>query len=54
MPQLNPTPWLAMLVFSWMVYMSILPIKVMAHSFVHKPTPKTAKEFKTQPWTWPW
>nr|AAX77268.1 ATPase 8 [Cottus cf. cognatus UAIC 11746.01] len=54
MPQLNPTPWFAILVFSWLVFLVIIPPKVMAHTFPNEPTLQSAEKPKTEPWTWPW
>nr|YP_010037330.1 ATP synthase F0 subunit 8 [Sebastes oculatus]QQW48127.1 ATP synthase F0 subunit 8 [Sebastes oculatus] len=54
MPQLNPTPWFAILIFSWMVFLAIIPAKVTAHTFPNTPTLQSAEKAKTDPWTWPW
>nr|NP_203718.1 ATP synthase F0 subunit 8 [Pantodon buchholzi]BAB64394.1 ATPase subunits 8 [Pantodon buchholzi] len=52
MPQLNPTPWFLMLLFSWLVFLMI-PQKIMKHHFSTDPSTSNAKE-QTSPWTWPW
>nr|YP_003345155.1 ATP synthase F0 subunit 8 [Anarchias sp. Ansp]BAI53176.1 ATPase subunit 8 [Anarchias sp. Ansp] len=54
MPQLNPSPWFMILVFSWMVFLLIAPAKVMAHTFTNEPGQLTTKSTKTNPWNWPW
>nr|YP_002317211.1 ATP synthase F0 subunit 8 [Aulichthys japonicus]BAG83083.1 ATPase subunit 8 [Aulichthys japonicus]BBU25674.1 ATPase subunit 8 [Aulichthys japonicus] len=54
MPQLDPSPWFAMLVFSWLVFLIIIPPKVLAHVFSNEPALKDAKKTSTNPWTWPW
>nr|WNH22730.1 ATP synthase F0 subunit 8 [Uropterygius macularius] len=54
MPQLNPSPWFMILVFSWMVFLAIAPTKVMAHTFINEPAQPAAKSIKTSPWNWPW
>nr|AKO90242.1 ATP synthase F0 subunit 8 [Scuticaria tigrina] len=54
MPQLNPSPWFMILVFSWMVFLLIAPTKVMAHTFANEPTQLPTKSIKTSPWNWPW
>nr|YP_010335529.1 ATP synthase F0 subunit 8 [Leiognathus brevirostris]UNI91568.1 ATP subunit 8 [Leiognathus brevirostris]BAQ20829.1 ATPase subunit 8 [Nuchequula nuchalis] len=57
MPQLNPSPWLSILVFSWLVFLTILPLKVTAHIYPNEPAPQTAQTtdtLKTESWTWPW
>nr|YP_010960617.1 ATP synthase F0 subunit 8 [Uroconger lepturus]WNH38059.1 ATP synthase F0 subunit 8 [Uroconger lepturus] len=54
MPQLNPTPWLAILIFSWLVFLTIIPTKIMAHKFNNEPNPQTTKTPQLEPWSWPW
>nr|QAT19487.1 ATPase subunit 8 [Hoplias malabaricus] len=54
MPQLNPAPWFAILVFSWLVLLTIIPSKVLKHTFNNEPTSVSAEKPKTEPWNWPW
>nr|YP_004347734.1 ATP synthase F0 subunit 8 [Tetraodon biocellatus]BAK09838.1 ATPase subunit 8 [Tetraodon biocellatus] len=54
MPQLNPSPWFAIMVFSWFVFLTFLPPKVMAHTFPNEPTAQNTQTLKTKSWTWPW
>nr|YP_008593747.1 ATP synthase F0 subunit 8 [Pomatomus saltatrix]BAN83091.1 ATPase subunit 8 [Pomatomus saltatrix] len=54
MPQLDPAPWLSILLFSWLVFLTVLPPKVMAHNFPNEPTPKSADKPKGEAWNWPW
>nr|WNH22652.1 ATP synthase F0 subunit 8 [Starksia starcki] len=54
MPQLNPAPWFAILVFSWLVFTTIIPPKVLAHTFPNEPTMIAAEEIQKNPWTWQW
>nr|WNH37643.1 ATP synthase F0 subunit 8 [Lophotus capellei]BBG74543.1 ATPase subunits 8 [Lophotus capellei] len=54
MPQLNPAPWFLILVFTWIVFLTILPPKIIAHTTPNEPTIKNAEETKTTPWNWPW
>nr|BAH10490.1 ATPase subunit 8 [Rudarius ercodes] len=54
MPQLNPAPWLSILVFSWLVLLVIIPPKVMAHTFSKEPVSTSSEELKKDSWTWPW
>nr|YP_009755374.1 ATP synthase F0 subunit 8 [Girella melanichthys]QIP53851.1 ATP synthase F0 subunit 8 [Girella melanichthys] len=54
MPQLNPSPWFAILIFSWMIFLIIVPPKILAHSFPKEPTPLNAQKAKTASWNWPW
>nr|WNH22184.1 ATP synthase F0 subunit 8 [Varicus bucca] len=54
MPQLNPAPWFAILAFAWLVFLTIVIPKVMAHTFPNHPSPQSLQTPKTEPWTWPW
>nr|YP_001054819.1 ATP synthase F0 subunit 8 [Olisthops cyanomelas]BAF46848.1 ATPase subunit 8 [Olisthops cyanomelas] len=54
MPQLNPAPWLIIMVFTWLVFLAILPPKVLAHDFPNEPTTQSTKKSEPSPWSWPW
>nr|QJQ72480.1 ATP synthase F0 subunit 8 [Gerres erythrourus] len=54
MPQLNPAPWLMILVFSWTTFLAIVPPKVMAHQFPNEPTPRSTEKLTKDSWNWPW
>nr|WHU29523.1 ATP synthase F0 subunit 8 [Elassoma zonatum] len=54
MPQLNPAPWLMILIFSWFVFLTLIPPKVLAHTYPNEPFPRDTKTFETKPWNWPW
>nr|YP_010956410.1 ATP synthase F0 subunit 8 [Hyporhamphus meeki]WMY89503.1 ATP synthase F0 subunit 8 [Hyporhamphus meeki]WNH22002.1 ATP synthase F0 subunit 8 [Hyporhamphus unifasciatus]WNH22093.1 ATP synthase F0 subunit 8 [Hyporhamphus meeki] len=54
MPQLNPAPWFAILVFTWLVFLAFIPPKVLAHTFPNEPASQSTKTPKTEPWNWPW
>nr|WNH21521.1 ATP synthase F0 subunit 8 [Labrisomus nuchipinnis] len=54
MPQLNPAPWLAILVFSWLVFLTIIPPKILAHVYPNEPSSPTSKDTATDTWAWPW
>nr|YP_004327632.1 ATP synthase F0 subunit 8 [Niwaella delicata]BAJ11467.1 ATPase subunit-8 [Niwaella delicata] len=54
MPQLNPAPWFAILMFSWLVFLTIIPTKVLNHVYPNGPTPLNMDKHKAQPWYWPW
>nr|BAS04651.1 ATPase subunit 8 [Cobitis takatsuensis] len=54
MPQLNPAPWFAILLFAWLIFLIIIPTKVLNHVMPNEPTPFSTDEHKTQPWNWPW
>nr|YP_008080448.1 ATP synthase F0 subunit 8 [Chikila fulleri]ADR03260.1 ATP synthase F0 subunit 8 [Chikila fulleri] len=53
MPQLNPNPWLMIMIFTWLALLLILMPKTMQH----KPTNDIIIHTYLQnltPWTWPW
>nr|AFY11273.1 ATPase subunit 8 [Centromochlus existimatus] len=54
MPQLNPAPWFAILVFSWLVFLTVVPQKVLNHSFTNEITTMSTKPHKSNIWNWPW
>nr|BBF17068.1 ATPase subunit 8 [Ilisha sirishai] len=54
MPQLNPAPWFLILVFSWLIFLTVLPPKVLAHNFNNEPTTTNTEKSKPEPWNWPW
>nr|YP_001491270.1 ATP synthase F0 subunit 8 [Lethrinus obsoletus]BAF51781.1 ATPase subunit 8 [Lethrinus obsoletus]BAQ20894.1 ATPase subunit 8 [Lethrinus obsoletus] len=54
MPQLNPSPWFLILVFTWLVFLYFLPPKVLGHKYPNDPNPTTAEKPKTASWAWPW
>nr|YP_008593526.1 ATP synthase F0 subunit 8 [Nesiarchus nasutus]BAN83481.1 ATPase subunit 8 [Nesiarchus nasutus] len=54
MPQLNPTPWFAILVFSWLVFLIVIPPKVTAQTFPNEPVSQSTEKSKGTPWNWPW
>nr|YP_009131656.1 ATP synthase F0 subunit 8 [Brycon henni]AJY78538.1 ATPase subunit 8 [Brycon henni] len=53
MPQLNPTPWFPILVFSWLIFLTIIPSKILKHTFSKEPKFDTQKS-KSDSWIWPW
>nr|AOS51582.1 ATP synthase F0 subunit 8 [Alticus sp. GC-2016] len=54
MPQLNPAPWFMILVLAWLVFLIIIPPKVLAHTFPNEPSPSAAEKSETKSWSWPW
>nr|YP_002317385.1 ATP synthase F0 subunit 8 [Spinachia spinachia]QHN51612.1 ATP synthase F0 subunit 8 [Spinachia spinachia]BAG83096.1 ATPase subunit 8 [Spinachia spinachia] len=54
MPQLDPSPWFILLAFSWLVFLAVIPYKVMAHTFSNEPTMQDIQKCPTNPWIWPW
>nr|YP_003457126.1 ATP synthase F0 subunit 8 [Sladenia gardineri]BAI76972.1 ATPase subunit 8 [Sladenia gardineri] len=53
MPQLNPTPWFPILALSWLIFLTILPSKVMAHAFPNEPAIQSTEKPEMAPWAWP-
>nr|QHI42430.1 ATP synthase F0 subunit 8 [Strix aluco] len=53
MPQLNPNPWLSMMVTAWLVLSLIIQPKLLSFTSTNPPSHKTAPT-NTTPWTWPW
>nr|QJT43029.1 ATP synthase F0 subunit 8 [Lactarius lactarius] len=54
MPQLNPAPWFLILVFTWLIFLTVMPPKVTAHIFPNEPAAQSATKLETKPWSWPW
>nr|YP_003457256.1 ATP synthase F0 subunit 8 [Chaunax pictus]BAC23324.1 ATPase subunit 8 [Chaunax penicillatus]BAI77044.1 ATPase subunit 8 [Chaunax pictus] len=54
MPQLNPTPWLYILLLTWLIFLVVLPPKIMAHVFPNMPHLHHIFNFQTNNWYWPW
>ncbi|YP_006665913.1 ATP synthase F0 subunit 8 (mitochondrion) [Oryzias melastigma] len=54
MPQLNPAPWFAILIFSWLVFLIFIPQKVLAYKFLNEPAPQNVKKSSSTNWLWPW
>nr|YP_003457282.1 ATP synthase F0 subunit 8 [Gigantactis vanhoeffeni]BAI77291.1 ATPase subunit 8 [Gigantactis vanhoeffeni] len=54
MPQLNPSPWLNILIFSWVVFLALLLPKILTHNFPYEPNPESAGALEPLPWIWPW
>nr|AAP41243.1 ATPase subunit 8 [Strongylura marina]AAP41245.1 ATPase subunit 8 [Strongylura marina]AAP41247.1 ATPase subunit 8 [Strongylura marina]AAP41249.1 ATPase subunit 8 [Strongylura marina]AAP41251.1 ATPase subunit 8 [Strongylura marina] len=54
MPQLNPTPWFAILLLTWSVFLIIIPPKIMGHTFTNDFCVQGTENMKTNTWIWPW
>nr|AFM53625.1 ATPase 8 [Tachysurus ussuriensis] len=54
MPQLNPARWFAILVFSWLIFLTVIPHKVLTHIFTNEVTALSAETLKSDTWNWPW
>nr|YP_009175937.1 ATP synthase F0 subunit 8 [Hippocampus abdominalis]ALI16054.1 ATP synthase F0 subunit 8 [Hippocampus abdominalis] len=54
MPQLNPSPWLMILLFTWLIFITVIPPKVMAHKYPNEPNVLSTKTLETTSWNWQW
>nr|YP_009306882.1 ATPase subunit 8 [Psalidodon paranae]YP_009704446.1 ATPase subunit 8 [Oligosarcus argenteus]YP_010026568.1 ATP synthase F0 subunit 8 [Psalidodon rivularis]YP_010026581.1 ATP synthase F0 subunit 8 [Psalidodon fasciatus]UMM62312.1 ATP synthase subunit 8 [Psalidodon scabripinnis]AOR39688.1 ATPase subunit 8 [Psalidodon paranae]AQM74412.1 ATP synthase f0 subunit 8 [Psalidodon fasciatus]AQM74416.1 ATP synthase f0 subunit 8 [Psalidodon fasciatus]AQM74418.1 ATP synthase f0 subunit 8 [Psalidodon len=54
MPQLMLTPWFFILVASWMIFLVVIPPKVMKHYFNNEPEMASAHKPKINAWDWMW
>nr|YP_009123825.1 ATP synthase F0 subunit 8 [Poecilia sphenops]BAQ35488.1 ATPase subunit 8 [Poecilia sphenops] len=54
MPQLIPTPWLALLIFSWTIFSAIVLPKMLKHSFPDNPTPRSKQDLHKNECDWSW
>nr|YP_007375127.1 ATP synthase F0 subunit 8 [Boulengerula taitana]AAX58639.1 ATP synthase F0 subunit 8 [Boulengerula taitana]ACS37018.1 ATP synthase F0 subunit 8 [Boulengerula taitana] len=54
MPQLNPAPWLMIMLASWLILLTILLPKMMMHKPMNDMTINNLNKTHSSPWTWPW
>nr|YP_009431892.1 ATP synthase F0 subunit 8 [Johnius carouna]ATA66316.1 ATP synthase F0 subunit 8 [Johnius carouna] len=54
MPQLNPSPWLAIMMLSWLTFLIIVPPKIMTHLYPNGFVSRSSEELKMSTWNWPW
>nr|YP_254640.1 ATP synthase F0 subunit 8 [Aphrodroma brevirostris]AAO20287.1 ATP synthase subunit 8 [Aphrodroma brevirostris] len=54
MPQLNPNPWLFIMLMSWLTFSLIIQPKLLSFTSTNSPSDKTSMTIKTTPWPWPW
>nr|APO20572.1 ATP synthase subunit 8 [Ninox boobook boobook]APO20576.1 ATP synthase subunit 8 [Ninox boobook halmaturina]APO20578.1 ATP synthase subunit 8 [Ninox boobook ocellata]APO20582.1 ATP synthase subunit 8 [Ninox natalis]APO20586.1 ATP synthase subunit 8 [Ninox boobook]APO20596.1 ATP synthase subunit 8 [Ninox lurida]APO20616.1 ATP synthase subunit 8 [Ninox rotiensis] len=54
MPQLNPNPWLFIMLISWLTLSLIIQPKLLSFTTTNPPSHKPTMTTKTTPWTWPW
>nr|QZL13639.1 ATP synthase F0 subunit 8 [Electrophorus voltai] len=52
MPQLDPSPWFLILLFTWIIFTTMPLLKLMKHDFINEPMHMNPTSPKT--WTWPW
>nr|YP_009685664.1 ATP synthase F0 subunit 8 [Scriptaphyosemion schmitti]QDU24441.1 ATP synthase F0 subunit 8 [Scriptaphyosemion schmitti] len=54
MPQLDPAPWFYIMVISWLVFITLIPPKVLAHPVHNEPSSQSTEKPMTDSWNWPW
>nr|YP_010886827.1 ATP synthase F0 subunit 8 [Hyphessobrycon heterorhabdus]WJH17944.1 ATP synthase F0 subunit 8 [Hyphessobrycon heterorhabdus] len=54
MPQLILKPWFLTLMFTWLVFLTIIPSKVMKYNFNNEPESSNTQKLKTNAWGWVW
>nr|YP_008854983.1 ATP synthase F0 subunit 8 [Osteochilus schlegelii]BAO08953.1 ATPase subunit 8 [Osteochilus schlegelii] len=54
MPQLDPNPWFAILMFSWFTFLIIIPNKILNYTSPNEPALVSAEKHKTGSWDWTW
>nr|YP_009672806.1 ATP synthase F0 subunit 8 [Lovettia sealii]QDE53114.1 ATPase subunit 8 [Lovettia sealii] len=54
MPQLDPAPWFFMFIFSWLVFLIMIPPKVLNFVFPNEPSTQSTEKPKPTTWLWPW
>nr|YP_009113404.1 ATP synthase F0 subunit 8 [Chitra indica]AFC36240.1 ATP synthase F0 subunit 8 [Chitra indica] len=53
MPQLNPDPWLSIMLFTWLTYIMIHQPKITSFMQTNNII-NNHKHPHTNPWNWPW
>nr|YP_009256129.1 ATP synthase F0 subunit 8 [Heliodoxa aurescens]AKT26259.1 ATP synthase F0 subunit 8 [Heliodoxa aurescens] len=54
MPQLNPNPWLFIMITSWLAFSLIIQPKLLSFTPTNAPSEKASAGTKTPTWLWPW
>nr|BBG74478.1 ATPase subunits 8 [Paraulopus oblongus] len=57
MPQLNPAPWFKIAVITWLLLLTLIPLKLMNYYFPYDPSPQdfdSSVHSTEQPWKWQW
>nr|ALK24392.1 ATP synthase subunit 8 [Ara militaris]ALK24395.1 ATP synthase subunit 8 [Ara militaris] len=54
MPQLNPSPWLFIMITSWFALSLVFQPKTLSFTSTNTPINKTPTATKNHPWPWPW
>nr|WGS98777.1 ATP synthase subunit 8 [Amazilia rutila] len=54
MPQLNPNPWLLIMIMSWLTFSLIIQPKLLSFTPANTPSEKLQTSTETSSWPWPW
>nr|YP_009155398.1 ATP synthase F0 subunit 8 [Florisuga mellivora]AIY56530.1 ATP synthase F0 subunit 8 [Florisuga mellivora] len=54
MPQLNPNPWLYIMIMSWLTFSLIIQPKLLSFTPTNTPSESLMTPTKTPSWSWPW
>nr|AKE50250.1 ATP synthase subunit 8 [Amazilia cyanura]AKE50278.1 ATP synthase subunit 8 [Amazilia saucerottei] len=54
MPQLNPNPWLFIMIMSWLTFSLIIQPKLLSFTPTNTPLEKPSTNTETTSWPWPW
>nr|YP_009991704.1 ATP synthase F0 subunit 8 [Spizaetus tyrannus]QNN84526.1 ATP synthase F0 subunit 8 [Spizaetus tyrannus] len=54
MPQLNPAPWLLIMLTSWLTFTLIIQPKLLPFTPINTPSNKPSATANPSPWNWPW
>nr|YP_004464963.1 ATP synthase F0 subunit 8 [Rasbora daniconius]BAK22930.1 ATPase subunit 8 [Rasbora daniconius] len=54
MPQLNPLPWFTILIFSWVILLTVTPTKVLDHTQPNDPMLLDTEIYMNLNWIWQW
>nr|YP_009231356.1 ATPase subunit 8 [Pictichromis paccagnellae]ALV90034.1 ATPase subunit 8 [Pictichromis paccagnellae] len=52
MPQLDPSPWFAIFLLSWFVFLTVLLPKITNYTFPNNPAPQNTTKPTKQSWNW--
>nr|WNH37105.1 ATP synthase F0 subunit 8 [Sphagemacrurus grenadae] len=54
MPQLNTAPWLTIMLFAWLMLLSVLLTQVINFCSPCELHPEESASHTTSSWNWPW
>nr|AHA82047.1 ATP synthase F0 subunit 8 [Aegypius monachus] len=54
MPQLNPAPWLYIMLASWLILTLVIQPKLLPFTPTNSPSNKPTTTTSTLSWNWPW